>query len=393
MYSTNKLRILMIGFTQVGKGTYWRFNHSSQILARRGYDVTMMAMSRHSHLSWHERTENGVRMIETPDLLFGSLRSGWDPWDTLRRVAWVRSRDFDLVHAVEARPVVLFPALVAQRRGAKLVMDWADFLGRGGSVEERPNRLVRAVLRPVETYFEDNFRTRADGTIVMSSLLRQRAIELGVPADEILFLPDGADIENLRPIPKTEARRILGWPDGIPIIGYIGAIFKRDAELMADAFDLIRQVQPNAQLLLTGYFNMPIEKMVADPTAIRRTGRIPGDQISLYLSACDVCWLPMCDSIANRGRYPLKVKDYMCVGRPVVITDVGDVADLVRQGRFGLLAEDTPADVAHKVLTLLSQPALGETMGQMGRRLAETECTWEQFTDKLEQFYLRVLRS
>ena len=160
MYSTNKLRILMIGFTQVGKGTYWRFYHSSQILARRGYDVTMMAMSRHSHLSWHERTENGVRMIETPDLLFGSLRSGWDPWDTLRRVAWVRSRDFDLVHAVEARPVVLFPALVAQRRGAKLVMDWADLLGRGGSVEERPNRLVRAVLRPVETYFEDNFRTR-----------------------------------------------------------------------------------------------------------------------------------------------------------------------------------------------------------------------------------------
>ena len=227
----------------------------------------------------------------------------------------------------------------------------------------------------------------------MSSLLRQRAIDLGVAADEILFLPDGADIENLRPIPKAEARRILGWPDNIPIIGYIGAIFKRDARLMADAFDLIRQAQPNAQSLLTGYFNMPLEKMVADPAAIRRTGRIPGDQISLYLAACDVCWLPMCDSIANRGRYPLKVKDYMCVGRPVVITDVGDVADLVRQGRFGLLAEDNPADVAHKILTLLSQPALGETMGQKGRWLAETECTWEQFTDKLEQFYLRVLRS
>ena len=163
------MRILMIVLNRVGKGSYWRAFFPSQILASRGHDVTVMAMSPHARLHGSERTENGVRLIETPDLLCGSLRSGWDPWDTLWRMAWIRGHSFDIVHAIETRPVVLFPALLARRRGAKLVMDWADLLGRGGSVEERTNVLTRTALRPVETFFESNFRLQADGTIVMST--------------------------------------------------------------------------------------------------------------------------------------------------------------------------------------------------------------------------------
>ena len=88
---------------------------------------------------------------------------------------------------------------------------------------------------------------------------------------------------------KTEARRILGWPEDIPIIGYIGAIFKRDADLMLDAFDLVRQARSNAQLLLLGYFNIPIEKQFADPSAIQRTGPIDRDQfVSISLRVISV---------------------------------------------------------------------------------------------------------
>ena len=387
------MRILMVVLNRVGRGSYWRAFFPSRILASRGHDVTVMAMSPHARLHGSERIEDGVRLIETPDLLCGSLRSGWDPWDTLWRMAWIRGHSFDIVHAIETRPVVLFPALLARRRGAKLVLDWADLFGRGGSVEERTNVLTRTALRPVETFFESNFRLQADGTAVISTYLRQRAIDLGVPQETILYLPNGADAKNLVPMSKIEARRILGWPEDIPIIGYIGAIFKRDADLMLEAFHLVRQARSNAQLLLLGYFNVPIEKQFADPSAIQRTGPIDREAVRLYLAACDLCWLPMRDSIANRAREPLKTRDYMCVGRPVVITEVGDAAELVRKGEFGLVAGDNPEDLAIKVLTLLDQPALCATMGINGRGLAETECSWEQFTDKLEQFYLRVLRA
>ena len=388
------MRVLMLLYNLVGKGTYWRALQLARSLAKRGHALTVLATSRDRRLrfdTWHD-VQTGVTLAEAPDLLWGPLRSGWDLWSVLARIGWARGRQFDLVHAFESRPTVILPALYWQRyRNVRLVLDWCDWFGRGGSVEERPNRLVRAVLRPVETFFEERFRTLADGTTVINSILRRKVIELGVAPETILHLPNGSDVDGLRPIPQAEARRALGWPEDVPVIGYIGAIFQRDAVLMAQAFDQIRQVEPKAHLLLVGYCNVAVEELVVAPDAVRRTGRINYGEINRYLAACDVCWLPLRDSDANRGRYPLKINDYMAVGRPVVATAVGDVADLVRRGEFGLLASDRPDDLAHQVLTLLRDPALREEMGQRARRLAETEFSWGQVGGKLEQFYQQVL--
>jgi glycosyltransferase involved in cell wall biosynthesis len=161
----------------------------------------------------------------------------------------------------------------------------------------------------------------------------------------------------------------------------------------AQAFDIIRQAEPKAQLLLVGYCNVAVEDLVAEPDAVRRTGHIRYDEINHYLAACDVCWLPLRDSGANRGRYPLKMNDYMAVGRPVVATTVGDVADLVRRGEFGLLAPDRPDELAHQVLTLLRDPARRETMGRRARQLAEAEFTWDQISGLLERFYQQILEA
>jgi glycosyltransferase involved in cell wall biosynthesis len=386
----------MLLFGIAGKGTYWRALYLARSLARQGHHLTVLATSRARRLHFDTRpdTQAGVTLVESPDMLWGPLRSGWDPWNAISRIAWAHGQQFDLVHAFESRPASILPALYWQRRRhAPLVLDWCDWFGRGGSVEERPNQLVRAILRPVETFFEDNFRALADGTTVINSLLRHRAIELGVVPETILLLPNGCDVDTLHPIPQAEARRALGWPQDVFIIGYIGAIFQRDAVLMAQAFDQIRRAEPKAQLLLIGYCNVTVEKLVATPGAVWRTGHVGYDEISRYLAACDICWLPLCNSGANRGRYPLKINDYMAAGRPTVATAVGDLVDLVRRGKFGLLAPDQPDALACQVLTLLRDPARREAMGQCARQLAETEFVWDRIGVRLERFYYQVLES
>jgi glycosyltransferase involved in cell wall biosynthesis len=388
------VNVLMLLFGPVGKGTYWRALHLARSLSARGHTFTLLATARGRRLGFRARPDQlpAVTIVEAPDIIGGPLRYGWDPWNALARLAWIRRRHFDLVHGFESRPTVILPALCAQRRrGIPLVLDWCDWFGRGGSVEERPNRLVRALFRPLETVFEEHFRADADGTTVINTTLYRRAIQLGVAPDRILRLPNGCDVEGLRPIPKAEARRALGWASDLPVIGYVGAIFQRDAVLMARAFDRIRQTEHKAELLLAGYCNVAVEELVQAPAAVRRTGHLTYEQINLHLAACDVCWLPLCDSGANRGRYPLKVNDYMAIGRPVVATAVGDVADLIRRGGFGLLATDQPGALAEKVLTLLHDPAQREIMGRRARRLAETEMTWDQMSHHLERFYAQVL--
>jgi glycosyltransferase involved in cell wall biosynthesis len=309
----------------------------------------------------------------------------------IARIRWSRERTFDLVHAFEARPTAILPALYLQRRQQiPLVLDWCDWFGRGGSVEERPNPLVRAALRPVETFFEERFRTAAEGTTVINSTLRQRALDLGVKPKTILQLPNGSNITEIRPQPRAEARQKLGADLNAPLIGYVGAIFQRDAVLMAQAFNRILEEEPAARLMVAGYFNVDLETMVDKPAAIWRTGKLAYADLGTYLAACDLCWLPLRDSGANRGRYPLKINDYMAAGRPVVATDVGDLPNLVRQGQFGLITPDQPAALAKAVVSLLRAPEQRQKMGRLARHMAETELTWEKMSARLATFYEQV---
>jgi glycosyltransferase involved in cell wall biosynthesis len=384
----------MLCYNVTGKGTYWRALQLARGLAQQGHAITVMSTSRDQHWRFTAKqdVQDGVTLLESPDLARGPLRSGWDPYNTLARLRWERRQQFDLVHAFEARPVVIYPALAWQQRGAKLVLDWGDWFGKGGSVEERPNLAIRTLLRPVETYFEDHFRTAADGTTVINSFLRERAINLGVRPDTIMALPNGCDIDTLRPLPQPEARSKIGLPLDVPLIGYIGALFRRDAVLMAQAFNQLKEQSPNARLLLAGYCNVAVERLVAEPRAVIRTGPLRYDQINLYLSACDVFWLPLSNSGANRGRFPLKLSDYMALGRPVVATAVGDVVELVQRGEFGVVCQDTPADLAAKTMILLNDPERCVWLGQRGRQLAEREFRWAQISTQLAEFYQRTLQ-
>jgi glycosyltransferase involved in cell wall biosynthesis len=389
------MRVLMILYNMTNKGTYWRGRFLSRSLAKRGHDMTFMITSPQNRHRFHVQRdpEDNVLIVETPDLLSGPLRSGWDVTAAMKRIQWIkRQPSFDLIHAFESRPVVLLPARYLQHnRGLPLVLDWADWFGKGGSVEERSSRLIRTILRPVETYFEERYRTKADYTTVINSFLGQRAIDLGVDPETILHISNASAAEEFKPILKEKARDIIGWSHDIPVVGYIGAIFWRDAVLMASAFDILRESMPEARLLVAGYCQIPVEGMVKDSDSVIRTGPIRTEQISHYLSACDVCWLPYRDSGANRGRFPGKLYDYMAIGKPVVTTDIGDTGKLVKEGQFGLTTTDDPEDHARQLQRLLEDPDLMQQMGERARTLAETDHHWDRRGEMLETFYEQIL--
>lgn len=385
------MRILMLGLNQPGKGTFWRMWHLSRQMVLRGHTVTLIAASPRARLRGHTFASEGVTIVETPDLLWGPLRSGWDIWNSAYRIGWLRGRPFDVVHAFETRPVNLLPALAARRHGLAVCFDWCDWFGRGGSVEERPNPLIRGLLRPVETFFEERFRRQSVGTTVICSTLHERAVALGVRPETILLLRDGADVDGIRPLPIGDCRQRLRLPAKALIVGYVGSIFRRDAQLMAEAFNRIQARNRQARLLLIGYLNADVESLVAVPQAIIRTGPIIYEQLAGYLSACDLGWLPYCDSGANRGRYPLKLNDYLAAGLPVVATAVGDVTPILQSDPIGLLTPPDPTALADAVLQLAAQPDRRRALGATARLIAKRDFDWRMRAERLETFYHRVL--
>ncbi|MGQ0561396.1 MAG: glycosyltransferase, partial [Gemmatimonadota bacterium] len=120
------MRVLFLNHNVVGSGTFLRAFHFARQLATRGHRVTLVTTSRNARLTARTYERDGVEMIEAPDLLSGRARTGWDPYNTWVRRTLVRRTRFDLVHAFDSRPAVVYPALAADATSnALFIMDWA----------------------------------------------------------------------------------------------------------------------------------------------------------------------------------------------------------------------------------------------------------------------------
>ncbi|MBN1595730.1 glycosyltransferase, partial [candidate division FCPU426 bacterium] len=190
------MQVLFLNHNVMWRSTYYRCYHLGRYLVKRGHQVTLYTIHPRRRLGVEEAYLQGVRVVQFPDLFWGIGRSGWDPWDVWQRLRRLKKESYDLVHAFDSRPVVIHPALAAQRRGMPLVMDWADWWGRGGVIEERSNPLIKLFFGAVETWYEEHFRRRTLGTTVISEALRERALRLGVRPETILKLTGGADVDN-----------------------------------------------------------------------------------------------------------------------------------------------------------------------------------------------------
>lgn len=385
------IRLLMLVQNRVGKGTYWRALGFAQELSKQdyNYEVTLVAIAPNRKRGVVEYAVKNVWVVESPDL---TPRTGYDVWDTLNRLAWVNKRPFDLIHAFETRPVNIFPALHAQKQNqVPLLTDWCDWFGRGGSVEQRKNWVLKTTLRPVETFFENHFRPQTAGTTVINTILERKARALGIANDKLLMLPNGADTIGFYPKPQRPLRNHLGLPADAFILGYTGSMFHEDARLMAAAFNLIHDQFPHTRLLLAGYTNIAVEEMVADKTAVFRTGPLTYQKLADYVAACNVGWLPLADIAANRGRFPMKINDFMATGRPLIVTDVGDIGDFVRQWKLGWMATATPESMAQTVIEVIGETTVCDQIGQRARIVAETEFAWPVVSANLNRFYKQIL--
>lgn len=394
--TAKRWRLLFIVFNMPwqGGGTFYRAFGFARELAARGHETTVMATSLDARWRLSEEMIEGVRLVLSPSIMWGKSRTGWDPYEVWRRCRWISRRSFDLVHGFESRPGVIYPTLYAHKRHkAAMVLDWCDWFGRGGSIEERKG-ILKYFLRPVETFYEEHFRLRAQGTTVINDTLAKRAIGLGVSEQSICWLPNGSDITTRYVMDRQEARAKLGLETEKHYVGYLGQVYGSDAELLISSFKLLRQQMDTSHLIMIGNRKQRVSALLEDTSRIIETEYLSIEDLNLYLAACDVVWLPLQKTLTSRGRWPLKLSDYMATGRATVSTNTGDWVKLFEgEHPIGVLAEDNAVDFVEKTVGLLSDPAGRTIYEKNARHLAETVFAWPKVTDKLEQFYASLLNN
>lgn len=388
------MNILLINHNVIGEGTYLRCYNLGKHLINYNHGVTILTTSKTSRSKSIYTKENRMNIIQFPDLFSKKLRNGICPWNTFKRIYYLRNKKFDIIHAFDTRPVVIFPALFYKYKyKVPLAIDWADWWGRGGTIKERSGRLFASTIGRIETFFEEYFRKFADVATTICSKLKERLIQLGYNETNIMLLPQGIDLNKIKPLDKNYCRKVLNIDSNTPIIGYLGALFINDAKLLFNSIKNLKKGIKDIKLILIGRHKLKLSKFKGINNFVLETGEIKEKEIPLYLSVCDILVLPLKKNIANNGRWPSKINDYLASGRPIVSTPISDIKMIFKKEKIGVLTEDNPEDFSNAILELLRDEGLQIYLGKKGGKYAEKKLNWEVLVSDLNKFYHKALNN
>jgi glycosyltransferase involved in cell wall biosynthesis len=193
------------------------------------------------------------------------------------------------------------------------VDDYSEFGGGDkDAIQDMENRLVR----------------NADAVIVTSGplLASRRALN-----PDTYLVEHGVDVEHFRLACSDETPRaasISSLPG--PVIGFIGLIAE-----WVDA-GLIRYVarhRPDASIVLVGKEDVDTSELRRLPN-VHFTGQVPYESLPSYCKCFDVAMVPFVINQLTLASNPLKMKEYLAAGLPVVSTNLPEAARLASRTGF-----------------------------------------------------------
>lgn len=161
--------------------------------------------------------------------------------------------------------------------------------------------------------FDLKLKQAADLTVFCSSWLHQR--DEG-ECRSSAFIDHGVDYQTFEAAGKGANDPADVAPIGRPRIGFIGGI---DSHTFDPAMfvEVVGQL-PECQFVLVGGCSLP--EGWCPHANVHLLGRKPYDDIAGYMAACDVLLMPWNRSDWIKACNPVKLKEYLAVGRPIVST-------------------------------------------------------------------------
>lgn len=340
----------------------------AQTLARAGYDLTVVAWDREGKLPAQEKLDGFVvRRLQNVRSSYsaGPRQVLYLPRFWQRALRELRDLCPAVVHChdLDTAPAGYW---YARRNRIPWIFD---------AHECYPEQIGPQVNRPIYELLvrlEQQMARRADHVITVGELLAQRFRSFG---GQVSIVGNYQPLSTFDQAP-TITRAALGISPSQYVVLYVGGFTPARAIV-----PLIHATQylDNLLVLLAGDGpqRASIEAELPNHPKVRYLGWVPQDQVPQYVMLADVMYYGLSASSGN-SRYstPNALFYALAAGKPIVTTDIGEIAEIVREEACGIVVhEASPQDIARAV-DEVRDTTVRRALGVRARQAAETKYNW-----------------
>jgi len=324
-------------------------------LSKRGIKISILSFEKQHNLENEVLSEELCREL-------ADLNIKWDRllyhnrWGNIRDLfagllkTWqiVRERDVSIIHARASIPILMaFP--VAKLLKRKLIYDRrgtmaGDFVDDVNIKNLFSIRFFSAALRAI-----DKFLIRhSDATVVLSKVSRESLLSsLCISGNRFMIenIPCSTDISRFKDEKMSEKLKIdLGGKFVMCYLGSLGTCYL--LKEMIVFFKALKVKKENAIFLIIshsdrGYIESALKnENLRSPADFIIIDLDPKD-VPRYLTQCDLSIMFIKPVECKVGCSPTKFGESLAAGVPVVINKgIGDMDDIVRNSKIGVIVED-----------------------------------------------------
>lgn len=272
---------------------------------------------------------------------------------------------------------------------------------------EMKNRIARTEAEREGEYRingEKQVLGRAD-RIVVATLAELTQLRFLYKADpkKMVIVPPGVDVSHFYPIPSDEAKTYIGLKPEDRMILFVGRIEPlKGVDTLINAMSclqLMEQGRPVHLAIIGGDPSASPEQMTAEMTRLRKLcedlglgqtvvflGKRDQDTLPYYYSAAEVLVMP-----SHYESFGMVALEAMACGTPVIASEVGGLAYLVRDGETGFtIPAEEPDTLCEKLSWLLNDAELHQKMSTQAAEYAKAYA-WEKIAKQIVDVYEELL--
>jgi len=256
------------------------------------------------------------------------------------------------------------------------------------------NSLRYKITKTLETKVLKN----ADRVITICEGLKKDMVGRGIDKDKIWVVPNGVNLDVFKPRPRDEKLAFSFGLEGKIVLGFIGSFYNYEGlDLLIKAMPEISKVNKNIVLLLVGAGETEenLKSLARELNLGERVifaGKVPHSEVRNYYSVIDILLYPRIRIRLTDLVTPLKPLEAMAMGKAVIGSNAGGIAEIIKDGENGLLFEAGSIEgLASKVSFLAENPSYRGELAAQGREYVINNRNWDSIIRKHFKVYEGLL--